>query len=208
MNTIGKCLVSLCVALWASALSAQTHFSFDQHEYQYDMTVYYTLTDTKGEVVENPDNYEIAAFVGDECRGIGTFGKYTGENGELTYGTLRVWSNVVDGETVTIKCYNKEDNEEMDVKGVSISFVSQAMEGLPSEPVKLTVEIPAYILGDVNGDGKVNINDYISVANHILGNSPAGFNEAAADINGDGKININDYIGVANIILTGSPTGK
>lgn len=66
----------------------------------------------------------------------------------------------------------------------------------------------AYKLGDGNGDGVVDISDYIGVANHILGNTPAGFNVDAADVNKDGVIDISDYIGVANIILTGSPTGK
>ena len=62
----------------------------------------------------------------------------------------------------------------------------------------------ALVMGDVNGDGKVDVSDYIGVANHILGQTPEGFNEQAADVNGDGKIDVSDYIGVANIILTGS----
>ena len=66
----------------------------------------------------------------------------------------------------------------------------------------------AYKLGDGNGDGVVDISDYIGIANHILGNTPDGFNVNAADVNKDGVIDISDYIGVANIILTGSPTGK
>ena len=67
------------------------------------------------------------------------------------------------------------------------------------------VALQEYILGDVNDDGTVDISDYIGVANHILGNTPAGFNETAADVNSDGSIDISDYIGVANIILTGKP---
>lgn len=66
----------------------------------------------------------------------------------------------------------------------------------------------AYKLGDGNGDGVVDISDYIGVANHILGIQQTGFDVEAADVNKDGVIDISDYIGVANIILTGSPTGK
>ena len=72
----------------------------------------------------------------------------------------------------------------------------------------VTVTEASFILGDVNGDGEVDISDYIGIANHILGNTPEGFNAIAADVNYDGQIDISDYIGVANIILTGSPTGK
>ncbi len=62
--------------------------------------------------------------------------------------------------------------------------------------------------GDINGDGVVDVSDYIGVANHILGQTQVGFNEQAADVNGDGVIDVSDYIGVANIILTGSPYGN
>lgn len=62
-------------------------------------------------------------------------------------------------------------------------------------------EVP--ILGDVNNDGKINIGDFTSTANHILGNTPAVFVEKAADLNADGKINIGDLTGIANMILSG-----
>jgi hypothetical protein len=66
---------------------------------------------------------------------------------------------------------------------------------------------PTTLLGDVNGDGKVDVSDYIGVANYILNIPQEGFNEKAADVNGDGAIDVSDYLGVANIILTGSPYG-
>ena len=74
------------------------------------------------------------------------------------------------------------------------------------EDVTVSLEVTDQdLLGDVNNDGTVDISDYIGVANHILGNTPEGFNETAADVNNDGSIDISDYIGVANIILTGKP---
>ena len=72
-------------------------------------------------------------------------------------------------------------------------------------PVRLTGK---FLLGDINGDGKVDVSDYIGVANRILGQTPAGFIEKAGDIDGNGVIDVSDYIGIANIILTGSPYGK
>jgi len=75
-----------------------------------------------------------------------------------------------------------------------------------SAPGYLTYKKTSDVLvGDVNSDGTVDISDYIGVANHILGNTPAGFDMDAADVNNDGEIDISDYIGVANIILTGKP---
>ena len=65
----------------------------------------------------------------------------------------------------------------------------------------------AYILGDINGDGTVDVSDYIGVANHIMGQTPVGFNEMAGDVDVNGIIDVSDYIGVANIILTGNVNG-
>ena len=64
------------------------------------------------------------------------------------------------------------------------------------------------VIGDVNGDGAVDVSDYIGIANYILGQTQEGFNEKAADVNGDGKVDVSDYIGVANIILTSSVYGS
>jgi hypothetical protein len=72
-------------------------------------------------------------------------------------------------------------------------------------PVRLAGKL---LLGDINGDGKVDVSDYIGVANRILGQTPAGFIEKAGDIDGNGVIDVSDYIGIANIILMGSPYGN
>ena len=61
--------------------------------------------------------------------------------------------------------------------------------------------------GDANGDGDVNVTDYLAIANYILGSNTANFDVAAADVNGDNDINVSDYVGVANIILYGNWQG-
>ena len=62
-------------------------------------------------------------------------------------------------------------------------------------------ETPAYVSGDANGDGKINVADYIAIAHHVMGKTPVSFNEKAADVNGDGKVNVADYIAVAHIVM-------
>lgn len=61
--------------------------------------------------------------------------------------------------------------------------------------------------GDANADGSVNVSDYLAIANFILGQAAAGFDEAAADVNADDEVNVSDYVGVANIILYGNYQG-
>ena len=53
------------------------------------------------------------------------------------------------------------------------------------------------ILGDVNDDELVNIQDVILLVNMILNGEPEG----DADINADGMVNILDVIQIVNIIL-------
>ena len=61
MNTkYVRYLFSFVLALWASALSAQTHWTCDINAYQYDMTVYYDLQ-TNGTAIADWGNFEVAA---------------------------------------------------------------------------------------------------------------------------------------------------
>ena len=54
------------------------------------------------------------------------------------------------------------------------------------------------LMGDINGDGTLDILDVVSMVNIILGNSPTS---SAADMNGDGIINILDVISLVNSIF-------
>ena len=59
----------------------------------------------------------------------------------------------------------------------------------------LTDKYTAAITGDVNGDGKTTITDYLQIKERILsGEKLAREKEYAADVNGDGKITITDYL--------------
>ena len=53
-------------------------------------------------------------------------------------------------------------------------------------------------LGDVNGDGALNILDIVIIANIILGSAE---NVNLADVNQDGQVNILDIVALANMIL-------
>ena len=63
----------------------------------------------------------------------------------------------------------------------------------------LNIEEEGGIVGDVNGDGRVNVSDVTTLVNMILG--VVQKDEARADINGDGRVNVSDVTTLINIIL-------
>lgn len=116
-----------------------------------------------------------------------------------------------DGEIATLQVSLAGDMEDGDytvaMKDMRLSE-TDITKFYDIERVKSTYTIWSYTPGDIDGDGAINVTDYIGVANHILGIPQAVFIEKAGDVDGDGNINVTDYIGVANIILTGSPFGN
>lgn len=72
------------------------------------------------------------------------------------------------------------------------------------------VKANAYLVGDPDQNGKINVNDYNYVRNIVIGAltvTPGSAKFAAADITNDNEINIQDVTKVANMIMTGSFSG-
>lgn len=58
-----------------------------------------------------------------------------------------------------------------------------------------------YLLGDVDGNGTVDVTDINLTVNYMLGKNPVVFILPAADIDGNGSIDVSDVNGIVNIIL-------
>ena len=68
-----------------------------------------------------------------------------------------------------------------------------------SGKIATNVTIGGSLVGDVNGDGKVNVSDVSALINMILGLTTV--DEARADVNGDIRVNVSDVAALINIIL-------
>jgi len=64
----------------------------------------------------------------------------------------------------------------------------------------------AAVMGDVNGDSKVNIEDILLVRDIVFGAEATDAQEAAADVNKDTRINIEDILLIRDIIFGTPPT--
>jgi len=76
-------------------------------------------------------------------------------------------------------------------------FVSQGVQGMPSSNVVLNF-VP-YILGDVDGNKKINISDAVRIIDYILYGT--SINMKAANVNKDSKVNVSDAVAIVDMIL-------
>lgn len=67
-------------------------------------------------------------------------------------------------------------------------------------PLALYVE-KHKLLGDVNDDGRVMVNDAVLLINYYLKDEVAGLDKEVCDVNGDGVINVADAVAIVNIYL-------
>jgi len=81
------------------------------------------------------------------------------------------------------------------------SGITETFTNIPVNQLIVLEEASSIILGDANLDNILNINDILTIVDHILGRNPQPFGSYNADINQDNQINILDIIGILNIIL-------
>ena len=182
----------LAMAMVAYAEGNESGWTVSPFDYQYDMTVYAQLK-IDDAVVSDYSNYEVAAFVGDECRGVAEI--QTKENSTWLY--IRVRSASASGEKISFKLFDKTEDK---IKRIAetVDFQSQGLEGMPSSPFDLTSA--KYTPGDVNDDGSINIADVTSILSIMAGNQSDSLIREAADVNDDGAINVADVTSVLSIM--------
>lgn len=186
------CYLSLC-----HVRAQGVHWQCDVRNFQYDMTMYVELC-INGSAVTASDDYEIAAFCGNECRGVASVESIEGT--DKTYYYLRVRSNVAEDEDITFKCYSAKEQKEFALNE-SVVFASQSVLGFPSAPYVLTNG--SVLMGDVNNDKVVSVTDLTMTVNYILNNNPQNFDFGKGDMNGDGAITVSDLTSIVSKILKG-----
>ena len=129
-------IVALLMALFHSVTaSAADTWSVNPGDYRYDMSLYLNVSFANGDKLDNTQ-YDVAVFVGDECRGVA-------EVLPLPNGTdclyLRARSNSESGETMTFCYRNKSTGEVKVVEKVDFAFSSNASLGMPSSPYEVKI---------------------------------------------------------------------
>jgi len=166
-------------ALTENFTATTVPWTYAPYSYQYDMTAYVSLT-VDGATVDHK-NLVVGAFVGDECRGVGTFTQQQG----YTWSEVRIRSNVAGGETVGFKVYDAASGA-VYACAETCDFLSQSVLGVPSQPFALSAT--ASVQGDVNGDGSFTLADVTALIDAYQKSEY----KSAGDLDGDGKLTLAD----------------
>ena len=128
-------LIVLFLTVFSSAEAASSPgWTVNPADYRYDMSLYLDVSlDSDGSSVDY-SRYDIAAFVGNECRGVAKAIPNV-DNCRL----LRIYSNKPSGENVTVKIRNKETGEI--IESNIIPFEADKKIGEPSNPYKPEIAI-------------------------------------------------------------------
>jgi len=80
---------------------------------------------------------------------------------------------------------------------------AQLADGVNHDGTTLNIGSSVTLLGDVNCDGFVNIEDVTNLIDYLLGNHDAVFNTDNADTDVDGNVNIADVTSLIDYLLNG-----
>ena len=115
----------------------------------------------------------------------------TGSDGAIHVLTIHVDENMPEGVYA------------IEIRDVSLSKTNGQMVEVPNTTTSVSIE--ECQLGDVNANGKIDIGDAVTIANHLVGKPTYNFVERASDTNGNGiPADIGDAVTIA-LYLVGKP---
>jgi len=129
-------MIGLCMTPASAFASSNPNWTIDTHEFEYDMSMYVSIQ-KNGVAMGNPSDLTLAAFVGEECRGLANLMYVSG----TPYFYLRVRSRVQQGETVSFRCYDASRGV-VDSVMAKVQFENLKQFGFPSVPFVMSLFIP------------------------------------------------------------------
>ena len=152
---------------------------------------------------------QVAAYITNPQTSAAKFSLYNSVDNGATWNVIKTPQDetilTVDPETTVKAIWNVDFNNNMPVL-YRLDMVGTA-KNMPCYIDNFTLYYngepgPGFITGDVNGDGKVDVEDVNAVINIILEQKTAEDFNGEPDINGDGKVDVEDVNAIINIILT------
>ena len=147
-------IIIVCMAAMpgAGATASAARWTVNPADYRYDMSVY--LSVSFGSSYMDYSRYEVAAFCGEECRGVAEVLELPGGGQPCLY--LRIRSNQESGETINLRYYDTATGEEAIIDGNEIRFEANSRIGYPSSPLEVVVARYFDVDLSVQGNGTLN----------------------------------------------------
>lgn len=111
----------------------------------------------------------------------------TGNDGVIRLLTLKVADDMAEGVYA------------IEIKNASYSKPNGLLVNLENTISAITIE--DYVLGDVNGNGGVDIGDAVTIVNYLVGKDSSTFVEKAVDTNNNGQTDIGDAVTIVNYLV-------
>jgi len=84
-------------------------------------------------------------------------------------------------------------------------LIGTGMVVLKKQGVDVLDEFRTVVSGDLNGDGKVTLTDFIRLKSHMMGNTLlSDVNRQAADLNKNGNVSLTDFVQMKSLLLRGA----
>lgn len=114
---------------------------------------------------------------------------FSGQTGSVVFAKLNINKDLADGEYTVL------------LKNIELS----SKDGVAFHPdqTEAKITVGGLIMGDVDNNGSVTVNDAVWIVRDILGITPTNFVRAAADLDGNNNITINDKVVLINRYILG-----
>ena len=178
-----------------------------QREYIFHGFVPYTATVYVKDPKASPNNWssvyiyawDNTGTISDSWPGVNITTTKTVMGQKFYYRTFNV--NSEDYVFNVVLSQGNSEHQSVDVTGITHDIYLEITSTTNKYTVADITDQYSYLLGDVNGDGEVNISDVTALIDVLLGSSPDEEMLKRCDVNNDGEVNISDVTALIDILL-------
>lgn len=93
-----------------------------------------------------------------------------------------------------------ENDYQISIKNIKLS-TSQMTDKYAGTDITSTFNVEAFMLGDVNKDGIVNVSDAVDIVEHYIEGRTSELNIIISDVDGNGVINVSDAVEIVDMYI-------
>ena len=136
--------------------------------------------------------------------------RFSADSGTVTIDGANLEPGVlIDGEGILAEINFKSDSINFGITAIEITdFQARDLDNqpLPYDPVNASMHVCEWLLGDANGDGRINVSDAVYIINYVfIQGFPPPAPVLKADANCDDRVNLSDAVYIVNLVFAQGP---